>query len=206
MSASSNQRKPSQPRAQDHSHAERKLSVIHGGAGSESKTKLANDNALRIIFAFVGLVGLVLTILLIFVSNAPADFTVPQRQFNDLHTVYEREGIEGFKRTKSELRSKVKDALDGDPDDPTTHAATNIALYLFPDVLGGDNLEKTEGTSLWGPMQEAIEKNPRGPDARIYFEEMRANIWNYENPDRNNPNLSQTAKQVIKIYEGMSVP
>lgn len=113
-------------------------------------------------------------------------------------------GIEKYKELKASFKKQVAQSLETNADPHTNQAATNFATYLFPELLPKDNLEKSVGNQLWIPQQQAIEAAPNSPEARKSFEEMRANIWNYENPDRETPTLSTYAEEVLSLYESLS--
>ena len=56
------------------------------------------------------------------------------------------------------------------------------------------------------PLEESIERAPRTPESRLWFEELRADIWNYENPERSAPRITPYAQQAIRIFDVMTQP
>jgi len=169
---------------------------------SKSGTKHRQHGPILIGFLIVtaGVVSL-----LIYLATRPRPIAnLSLESFSNLHQVYREQGIQGFLRQKDALRRLAKEALQlGDDSDAEVE---NMAVYLFPDVLPEPNLERDSALALWTPHQSAIESAPGTPESRRFFEEMRANIWNYESPSRNNPQLSPPARQVIRIYEVLSAP
>lgn len=159
----------------------------------------------RLLFAIFFFFATILSGTLLF-------FAVRQRKIIDtefprlarLDQVYVREGLHGFLTEKELLKRQVIYTLRYADSPEGAHAATNVALYLFPETLPGDDFEREEAEALWVPLQKKIESDPLHPQSRTYFEQMRAQIWNYENPSRQAPQLSKYAKQVIHIYDVMS--
>lgn len=115
-------------------------------------------------------------------------------------------GIAKYRENKSALRQHISLILANPSSDNEESEASNIALYLFPDLLPESNFEKTQAFELWAKLQEEIEKNPRTPKARMFFEEMKSNIWNYENPRMTNAGLSEDAQETIKLFHELSSP
>ncbi len=115
-------------------------------------------------------------------------------------------GYSKFQQDKSELKKYISTILN-DPrnEDEETHAS-NIALYFFPELLSDSNFEKSAALELWAPFEIAIEKSPRTPEARMLFEIMKSNIWNYENPKMKNAGLSPHAQETLKVYHELSSP
>lgn len=127
-------------------------------------------------------------------------------KFSTLTDSLQKNGVESYLRDKETLKEMILDKLKSGDDDEDESAvqATQIAVYLFPEILPDEDFEKQAGMELWAPLQRVIESNPRTRESRQAFEEMRANIWNYENPSRDVPQLSPVAMQVIRIYDVMS--
>ncbi len=123
--------------------------------------------------------------------------------FSQLDFIYRTEGMARFLEEKEALKFRIQQSLKSKNQEEADRAS-NIAVFLFPDVLPRDHMEKDVGLEQWGPLQKQIEGAPKAQEARKSFEDMRANIWNYESPDRNFPELSSAAKQVIRIYDQLS--
>ena len=127
------------------------------------------------------------------------------KDFTRLDEIFETEGMAKFISSKQALREQLRSRLRAtDENDEAMMQANQIAVYLFPEILPETDFEKTAALELWAPYQNAIEAAPKTLDSRQKFEEMRANIWNYENPSKKVPVLSPVAMQVIKIYDVMS--
>lgn len=112
---------------------------------------------------------------------------------------FRSEGIAGFLRKKELLKEEVTTAIaKGDP------RAEPFAVYLFPELLPPSNFEKAVAEEQWVPLQARIEANPGTEESRQNFEEMRAQIWIYENPDQKHPVLSDTADEIVRLYATLS--
>ena len=122
-----------------------------------------------------------------------------------LEEVFSGQGMVRFQQEKERLRQAVFWELKR-PETESGIEAEQLAVYLFPDALPRDHFEREVALMLWEPLQRKIEAAPKTPQSREWFEEMQANIWNYENPDRTAPQLSFAAKKVIRIYDVMSAP
>lgn len=124
------------------------------------------------------------------------------RKFFSLYALYQQEGLEKYLDGKEELKAQIKKSLESTLTEEEEIFVVNVALYLFPDILPEENFEKAVAMEQWAPLQEAIEKKPHTPESRLWFEEMRANIWNYENPDSSR--ISSFAREILKIYNDLS--
>ncbi|MCB0418659.1 MAG: hypothetical protein KDD39_13500, partial [Bdellovibrionales bacterium] len=109
-----------------------------------------------------------------------------------------------FAERKNDLRRDISRTLRANKSLEARMIATNISVYLFPDLLPSENFERTVAEDQWLPLQRAIEKAPGTYESRLKFEEMKANIWNYESPDKRAPKLTETAETVLHIYDLMS--
>ena len=126
-------------------------------------------------------------------------------EFARLDQIFRAHGMDTYLEHKRALRESIRRALKGNPSKYEPHAE-NIAVFLFPDLLPNDDLEKQEATEGWADLEEKIEAAPNTPEARANLDEMKSNIWNYENADRVAPHLSEEAAQVIRIYQAISSP
>jgi hypothetical protein len=154
--------------------------------------------ATALAFAFLGLGSLVY----FSVFHKTKNTLSVSEQFMSLHKAFESGGITAFQQRKEALRAQISEEMK-DPDRiPAT--ALNIATYLFPDLLPEENFEKAAARELWEPLEKSIEQNPQSPESRQRFEELRATLWNYENPSRVSPDLSSTGRQIIQIYDVIS--
>ncbi len=122
----------------------------------------------------------------------------------DLDDIYEQSGLGQLLATKEALKQATKFQITRSGG---VHLeATMLAVYLFPDLLADSDFEKVLALELWYPHQQAIERAPKGSQSRRIFEQMRANIWNYENPDRRHPKLSRIATEVIRLFDRITNP
>jgi len=122
--------------------------------------------------------------------------------FARLKTVYEREGSARFLEEKDNLRERVSGALSGER--ASAHAARQIALYLFPDLLEEGDFEAEAAIEIWAPLIRAIERAPRTSESRVTYERLRAEIWNFESPRRDDPQLTRWAEEVLRLYGAMA--
>lgn len=124
--------------------------------------------------------------------------------FASLEEIFRTNGIKVYIQKKGELRVDIGRALDTEKDTRERDRAENIALYLFPDLLPENDFERDVAMQQWYPHQKYIENNPRTVGSRKQFEELKNNVWNYENPDRQTPEVSEYADKVIRIYDELS--
>ncbi len=153
---------------------------------------------------FVVGTGIFLFYLIYLATLIAPDLELVQEQFQKLSTTYERGDLRDFLRRKDVLRNEVARTLKVNRSQHAQMIATNISVYLFPELLPDRDFEKHEALSAWLPLQKKIESNPGTQESRIAFEEMKATFWNYESPDRSSPRLSETARQVLEIYDRLS--
>lgn len=175
------------------------LYVIQGGGKNSRQSTL-------LIWGFLFLFICSVFMLIRYTIKEMENQELTDKRFFGLHEIYQQEGILRFQEEKKRLKSQVISTLQQQPSENEVNFATNVAVYLFPDVLPDSNFEKGIAKEQWGTFQEAIEKKPKTPESRVWFEELRANIWNYESPSRENPKISPFAKETIKIYEEISSP
>lgn len=115
-------------------------------------------------------------------------------------------GIANFQNEKNSLKKLVQQVLKDPKSEEEESFAYGIALFLFPDLLPNSNFEKETALTLWAPLEAKIESKPRSAEARMWFEELKSNIWNYENPKVASVGLSPQAEQTLKIYHQLSSP
>jgi hypothetical protein len=175
-----------------------------GDAGGEEVSDVAPSY--RLIFAFLALAGAVLGLILYFAPNNRWRLEPIETTFVHLDEVYKEHGLQKFLEQKSILKQSVQTILKEGSDQAQKDLASNIAVFLFPDVLPEEDFEKPLAEELWAETISEIEKHPGTAESRILFEDMRANIWNYEMVDKEDPKLSAPARQVIQIYDTMSAP
>lgn len=108
-------------------------------------------------------------------------------------------GIESFRGEKARLKTAVEEALPGGQE-----RAEPLAVYLFPELLPATHFEKSVAMDSWIPLQKTIEAQPGTDASRAAFDEMRAQIWIYENADSRNPMLSEVADEVVRVYDALS--
>lgn len=180
-----------------------KLRLVQGGP---PETRHEAAPSYWIVFAVIALAAGVIGLITYLSPGNRWRWETLGGTFAGLEQVYKTAGMEKFLEQKALLKSSVRDALKDGTDRGQVDLATNIAVYLFPDVLPDENFEKGPATDLWGPTLEKIEKAPHTPESRVLFEALRADIWNYEMVDREEPKLSAPARQVIQIYDAISAP
>lgn len=152
------------------------------------------------------MVASALSLTIYFATRHTIDLELAATNFFSLRDVYRQEGLQRYLEEKKVLKAQIQKALKNPSGDEEEVFASNVAVYLFPEVLPEWNFEKSVAMEQWATLQEAIEKAPRTQESRLWFEEMRANIWNYENPDRKVPNISHFAKETLRIYDDLSSP
>ncbi len=179
------------------------LRVVGGGQGKRpSPMDRVKKTIRKVLVAFFVVAGI-----LVYQSvNRPLDPGQSLDTFAVLHDILRKEGVSRFLAEKEELKKTVKMELGESAPGAKFAEAQSIAVYLFPDLLPDEDFEKPVALELWHPLQKAIEAEPGTAKSRTLFNEMRANIWNYESPDRSTPRLSDQARQVIRIYENLSAP
>lgn len=164
------------------------------------------DSSHRQLYAFLFLILGMMGFLIYLAFHRPLSSDVTLANFDGLQDVYKKEGLDRFLEEKEKLKSRVTEQMSNPRDSDELNHATNIAVYLFPTTLPADDLERQVGEEDWGSLQTQIEKSPGTERSRELFEEMRANIWNYENPSRTLPELTAQAQQVLRIYKTLSTP
>lgn len=159
----------------------------------------------RFLAGFLVVVAVIGTVLIYLADRKEDEFTPELRTFGELHAIYRSEGMQRFLAEKARLRVHTSRALSAS-DQAVQADALGIALYLFPDMLPSDDLERDLALEEWAPLTAAIERSPGTPESRLWFETLRANIWNYESPSRTTPHVSAHARQAIRIYQALSAP
>lgn len=129
-----------------------------------------------------------------------------EQSYSTLRLSVQQGGLIQFQSDKKELKQQILKILQSPQTEEEEINASNIALYLFPELLPDDHLEKRTALDYWAPLEAAIEKKPRTAEARMLFEELKSNIWNYENPKVNNVGLSMHAIETLNIYHELSSP
>jgi hypothetical protein len=115
-------------------------------------------------------------------------------------------GIAQFQRSRDELKTQISKILADPKNEEEQSRASSIALYLFPEILPESNFEKDVALELWAPLEQQIEAKPKSPEARMFFEEMKSTLWNYENPKMTDAGLSVNAMRTLNIYHELSSP
>ena len=158
----------------------------------------------RLLLIFLGIVTTGLSSLFLFFSpnRSTQDFGGLDRLAEATLT----NDLSVFQEKKSDLRKKVRAALKHSPSSQDYQAATNIAAYLFPSELPQGDFEGETASTQWLPLQQGIEAAPHTAESREKFDELQAEVWNYENPNRQNPELTETATTMLHIYDVMSKP
>jgi hypothetical protein len=166
------------------------------------KKKRGHKFLLQCLFIFFGV-----TVYLVYAAlNRSPNEPRSMDTFSQLDQILRKEGVARFKEEKLALKQLVRKTLEEPASAEEHDQAKTIAVYLFPEILANNDFERELAEDLWGSLQKGIENEPGSPQSRALFNELRANIWNYENADRTNPQLSLPAKQVIRLYETLSAP
>lgn len=162
----------------------------------------------KTIALFIFLSGVALSMLFFFTNSSftKNDSDSDSISYSTLLTSLSTGGFSKFYLDKKILRAKIATMLSAPQNETEENYATNIALYLFPDLLPDSNFEKIVAVEQWAPLESAIEKKPRSQEARLLFDEMKSNIWNYENPKMDRSGLSLYATETLKIYHELSAP
>lgn len=154
------------------------------------------------------LVLIVCSLTYLYLSNHSSRFRGQPMEdsYSTLKLSVKNGGLSQFQRDKNELKEHLKIILKSPKNEEEEINAANIALYLFPEILPDTNLEKQFAMNSWASLEAAIEKKPRTAEARMLFEELTSNIWNYENPKLQNIGLSLYASETLSIYHELSSP
>jgi hypothetical protein len=181
-----------------------KLEVVAGG-NTELNQK-EGEPSYGLIFGFLGIAAAVLATLIYLSPGNRWRLDGLETSFLNLKETYQKHGMQRFLEQKELLKQSLGSVIRESSDPSQINLATNIAVYLFPDILPDENFEKETAGELWSDAFGEIEKNPHTPEARVIFEDLRANIWNYELADRVDPKLSAPAREVIQLYDTLSAP
>lgn len=120
---------------------------------------------------------------------------------DELSEVFKKQGFKSYFKAKSSLKDQISQELKNNENKET---ATNIAIYLFPDLLPGDHFEKEFAEENFLPLQLEMEKRPAKVEAEALYEKLHARVWNYENPQNTPQGLSDTAEKMLKIYQALA--
>jgi hypothetical protein len=192
-----------QPKTREHHHS-------HGPRVKSHLQLVANSaptrNPKRPVQWAIAL-GLLITGSLVWVStqnpvSTQASWTATGA-ITSLKTAFEQNGIEGYLVAKARLREQVKESLQKGGSVQANEAA-QVAVYLFADLLPDSDFEKSESLSLFHPLMEAIETRPRTANAGQVFEALNAEVWNYENVSREEPQITPVAEDVLRLFSEMS--
>lgn len=164
------------------------------------------ENQNRFLGGFLVITLSLFSLLVYFGMNRTPRKIPSMENFYTLDTSFLKGGISLYREEKKELKRNVSLLLSLSEENEVTRAAVNVAVYLFPDLLPKDHFEREVALENWFPLEHAIESHPKTDESRRSFEDLKAMIWNYENPSRTLPQLSDGAKQVIKIYDTLSIP
>jgi hypothetical protein len=135
-----------------------------------------------------------------------ASLPIP-RGISRLEETFRRDGLKRYLDRKEALRAEVERVLARtSPQDPERRAAAQIAVYLFPNLLPETDFERSPSEEIFLPFEHAIENAPGTEQSQRWFEELRANVWNYESPSRTRPALSSAAQQTLRLYRALSDP
>jgi len=155
---------------------------------------------------FVTLIGITLAIFIFSKVNNNKREIALSNSYSTLLKSVSQGGYSQFQADKNDLKQQVITVLNQPKNEEEEAFAAGIALYLFPEVLPDSNFEKETAMEFWAPLEKEIEQRPRTPEARMKFEEMKSNIWSYENPKITSAGLSLQAEETLKIYHELSSP
>ena len=111
----------------------------------------------KTIVLFIFLSGLGLTMLFFFTNSSLNKIDSDSISQSTLLTSLSTGGYSQFHSDKKLLRSKIATILSSPQNEKEETYATNIALYLFPDLLPDSNFEKIVAVEQWAPLESAIE-------------------------------------------------
>lgn len=129
-----------------------------------------------------------------------AQITTSQMNFLKLKETLIEKGPLEFFRQKGQLKIQLQKILENVPEEKA-ESINSIVLYLYPELMSDNDLEKTVAISLFKNVQTDIETEVSRVQKYKRMNDLRANIWNYENPSREEPKITQTAQNVIDLYE-----
>jgi hypothetical protein len=155
---------------------------------------------IRLVLVLLSVVSVPVVVSFFFRSDLNTSIPISAKSLDQLSLDFKKQGIQSFLKSKKSLRKRVSSQIGNSQDPAAQLAATNIAVYLFPDLLPNDSFEKTIAEDSFTPLQNAIEQKPGTPEAQVLFEELRSRVWNYENPRNSADGLSEYADQMLKIY------
>jgi hypothetical protein len=168
------------------------------------KPSTFNKKALRqdikLVLILISLISVPVLISLSVPQDNLIQVPISADTLDSLSQDYRKQGLEGYLKSKKSLKRRVSRQLENSKDPRVQLAATNIAVYLFPDLLPNDSFEKQLAEESFVPLQSEIEKSPGTSEAEALYEELRARVWNYENPKNSEQGLSEYANQMLKIY------
>lgn len=123
---------------------------------------------------------------------------------SSLLPAFQKDGIEGYLVAKARLREQVRAGLQTSETSPQREEAEKIAVYLFPELLPEADFEKVEAIEAFNPEIETIETRPRTEHAEEAYARLRAEIWNFENASREEPELSEVGTQVLQLFAALA--
>lgn len=129
---------------------------------------------------------------------------ISPKSLEELSVEYRKNGMQQFFDAKTNLKRRVSRNLKDNNNHEAYFAALNVALYLFPELLDDENMEKDFAQKHLRPLQEKIESSPGSKEAQKNFEELRNMVWGYENPKEDEQGLSEYARQMLKVYGTLS--
>lgn len=159
---------------------------------------------LKIVGFLLGLISIPVAFTFYFRETTSIHTPISKQSMEELAQEYRNSGMDRFRAAKTLLKKRVSFNMKRDQDSKAQLAASNIAVYLFPDLLPENHFEKEFAMEQFVPHQKVIEDNPGTPIAQEHFEELRNIVWNYENPKQSEQGLSDYASQMLKIYGAMS--
>jgi len=158
---------------------------------------------LRMVLILLAVVSVPVAISYYTRTDFDTSIPISSKNLEQLSQDFKKQGMRSFLQSKKTLRKRVSYQLRNSENQAEQLAATNIAVYLFPDLLPEDSFEKQFAEESFTPLQSGIEKQPGTPEAQKLFEQLRSRVWNYENPQNNSEGLSEYADQMLKIYSSL---
>lgn len=166
----------------------------------EKLTQSPQWQELRMVLILLVVVAIPVMVSYYLRTDFNTNIPISPRSLEQLSLEFKKQGIHSFLHSKKGLKRRVSFQLGNSKDPAAQLAATNIAVYLFPDLLPDDSFEKQFAQESFVPLQNGIEEKPGTQEAQLLFEELRARVWNYENPHNSADGLSEYADQMLKIY------
>lgn len=135
--------------------------------------------------------------------STPTEWSA-MKSVSTLLPALQNNGVEGYLVAKARLREQVRSNLEYAEEDTRRLQAEQVAVYLFPELLPESDFEKSDALANFSPRIDEIEQRPNTEAASNAFADLRAEIWNYENPSREEPRVSEVGNEILKLFAELS--